>query len=123
MDLTHISGYLVRNQAPVEDSTTYFYANGYFLNELSRGGLTIPHDGICQWTYFCYILFQEICDNVCITSLVNMFLLISSTYRFKAGKREAIVLSNILLNNYSKLITPRSSKESSQKIIKLSTQN
>ena len=122
MALIDIAGYVIRNsESEYNDTTNYMLQYGDYLNEVNRGGLAIPGDSVCQWSIFCYILFHEIANKVCRKSLCNSLMMISEYYTLNIEKRHGIIMSSILLKNHCILFTPRSSKESKQKILKLST--
>ena len=121
--LVYIAGYIVYKDEPVDDTFTYYEKFGNFTNVLNRGGLAIPPDSICQFCFFSYILFNEVKTNVCRQSLCNAFMVISEVYSLNIGKKHEIIICNIFLNNYVHLFTPRSSKEGSQKFIKLFSKN
>ncbi|XP_066911172.1 uncharacterized protein [Clytia hemisphaerica] len=125
MSLIYMAGYVARKDEMSEQElfdATMFYAQKYgkYLHELDRGGLKIPTDTICQWTMFSYIMFNHIRHLVCRTSLSDVLMSIAHTYAFGSiTKNNAMILSNIFLNNFCKSQTPRSSKEASQKVLKL----
>ncbi|XP_066923516.1 uncharacterized protein [Clytia hemisphaerica] len=125
MSLIYMAGYVARKDEMSEQElfdATMFYAQKYgkYLHELDRGGLKIPTDTICQWTMFSYIMFNHIRHLVCRTSLSDVLMSIAHTYAFDSiTKNNAMILSNIFLNNFCKSQTPRSSKEASQKVLKL----
>ena len=54
MALIYIAGYIVRNYY-IEDMFKYHKKYGVFVNDLNRGGLTIPGDSVCQWSFYCYV--------------------------------------------------------------------
>ena len=122
MALFYIAGYIVRNDEQLEDGRAYFHRDGYYLREMNRGGLTIPDDNACQWTCFSYIVFHFVCTKVCRMSLARILLTISNSYDLNMEMRHSVTLSNILINNYCKAKTPRSTKETKQKVLKLSDQ-
>ena len=39
-----------------------------FLKTTDRGGLKIPGDKVCQWTFYSYIVFHEVVNDTCRTS-------------------------------------------------------
>ena len=125
MGLVYVAGYIVRNCDEETDCDTYEYFEKYgqYLQDLSRGGLSLPSDNVCQWTFLCYILFVSL-DlekySVCRTSLMRYFQDISVHHSLNFVKYSRS-LANIFLNNYAKLNTPRSSKEPALKVLKLST--
>ena len=98
----------------------YYEKFGDYLNSIDRSGLKIPPDNVCQWVFFCFILFHYIKDKVCRRSLSDIFLLVSEFYFFKINHPHCNTLANIFLNNYCAQITPRSNKEPALKVLKLS---
>ena len=82
MALVYISGYIMRNDSITEDSHFYFEKYGNFLNEMNRGGLKIPGDSMCQWVIFCYIVFHEVNEKTCRTSLSKIKVLSREVGRF-----------------------------------------
>jgi len=126
MSLVYIAGYVTRKDGEIgEDellSVTTFYHQkfGSFTDGVDRGMLNIPNDRACQWTFFSYILFSSIKQKVCQKSLSTALDNIASHYSFNMSKLHSRTLSNIFLNNHCIASTPRSSKESQQKVLKLS---
>ena len=126
MSLVHIAGYVTRRDGELSEeellNVTMFYFKefGDYTKKLDRGGLNVPTDNICQWTFFCYMIFNSVKNQVCRKSLSKIFMLISTTYEFHVQQRHANILSNIFFKNYCVESTPRSSKEAKQKVIKLS---
>ena len=68
MSLVYIAGYLTRNDAELSEDqmlerTTFYYQKyGKFTNALDRGGLNIPSDYCCQWTFsplYCSIQLRQ----------------------------------------------------------------
>ena len=127
MSLVYIAGYVTRKDDALSESdmleVTMFYVEKYgeVLKELDRGGLKYPTDTACQWTFFCYSIFQSVRNKICRRSLANIFMLIAEHYAMKhITKKHATILSNILINNFCKAENPKSTKESSLKVLKLS---
>ena len=123
--LVYIAGYLARNSELNEDelfeSTTFYHQTyGSYLDELDRGGLQIPTDTVCQWTIFCYCMFEVVKDHVCRNSLADLFMTVSNMHSLDQNLKRAKTLTNIFSNNHCRLTTPRSKKEPSQKVLKLS---
>lgn len=128
MSLVHMAGYVTRHDDLSErellDVTTFYYQKyGDYTKSLDRGGLKVPSDTACQWTFFCHILFSCVKDQVCRTSLANLFMMISDMHTFNMNRKHANILSNIFFKNYCIESTPRSSKEPNQKVLKLSEKN
>jgi len=130
MSLVYMAGYITRNDEALEEedllghTKCYFEKYDQFTKTMDRGGLKVPTDQACQWTFFCFILFHTVKDEVCRKSLSNLFKLISEFYDFVLCRNmkecHCLVFSNILLNKLCRKITPRSSKEPALKVLKLS---
>lgn len=123
LNLFHIAGFVIR-KIDIEDQNedTYYYREKYgtYTESLNRGGLVFPRDTVCQWAVFCFIIFEVIKNNVCRTSLMQVFQQISDHYGFIMQKCHCKTLANIFMNNFCKISTPILRKESKQKVIKLS---
>ena len=114
---------------------------GAYLNELSRGSLTFPGDGVCQWVIYSYILLDEINSSICRKRLcnerrrfkqelpytnknflyknsLNVLMIITDFYGIQNIEKQHS--RNILVKNYCHLYSPRSSKKSKLKLLKLS---
>ncbi|GFO14770.1 group XV phospholipase a2 [Plakobranchus ocellatus] len=118
--LVYIAGYVIRkDKEEVEDSCSYFEKFGAFTLSLSRGGLFQAGDSVCQWTIFCYMMFQSVWEKVCRNSLNEIFIEISQNYGFKMDKHHCFALSNILFNNLCNITNLPSDKEPKQKVLKL----
>ena len=126
MSLVYIAGYVTRNDPELSENqlleltTFYFQKYGKVTNELDRGGLNVPSDCCCQWTFFCFIIFNTVKTKVCRKSLCNIFMAISEFHTLNMSKTHGQILSNLLLKNYCKSSTPRSDKEPAVKVLKLS---
>ena len=127
MSLVYIAGYVTRNDEVLDENDlldeTMFYTDKYgeVLKELDRGGLKFPTDTARQWTFFCFSMFQSVKNKVCKKSLADIFMLIAEHHDMKSIRRcHAIILSNIFINNFCKVENPKSTKESSVKVLKLS---
>lgn len=126
MCLIYIAGYIVHKTENNDNDTFDYYEKfGAYLDHLNRGGLKKPGDCVCQFVILCYIFFMSLDDKatLCRTALASYFNLVQDFYLFGELKKRSLkckILSNILLNNYSKYCTPRSSKEPAQKVLKLS---
>ena len=120
MSLFHIAGYITRKDEELFDTSPLYAAKfGKYTSELDRGLLNIPTDRACQWVFLCYIMFCVIKEKVCRRSLVSIFLEISEQFKFAMKKSHGTALANILFKNLCLAESPRSSKESRSKIIKL----
>ena len=120
MVLVYVAGYVVRHH-DVGDNTYLIFAQfGSYLRDLNRGKLQIPGDSTCQWAFFCYIMFHEVVNFTCRSSLCKIFQLISDYFRLSVTPDQCFILSNIFFNNYCSLCSPRSNREPKQKVLKLS---
>ena len=126
MALVYIAGYVTRKDPELREKdllsqTTFYHQQfGDYLDSLDRGSLNIPSDCSCQLTFFCYIMFNSV-KQVCRKSLCNIFVLISEFHSLGMGKQHGTVLANIFLKNFCSTVNPRSNKERSLKVLKLST--
>ena len=101
--------------------TNFYYEKyGHFTVSLDRGGLNVPFDCACQWTFFCFIMFNTVKDKVCRRSLCNIFMSVAEFYSFNMAKQHGMILANIFLKNHCANSTPISGKEPALKTIKLS---
>jgi hypothetical protein len=117
--LVYIAGYITRKDECEDDTNYYYQRYGSFTDEINRGGLKLPGDSICQWTFFSYVIFHMVAGETCRKSLSNLLMLISELHNFNLTRRHASIMSNILFNNHCHLYSPRSEKEPKQKILKL----
>ena len=126
MALVYIAGYVTRKDEEYSEEeildVTCFYASRYgtYLSGLDRGFLKIPDDKTCQWTFLSFIMFMSIKDKVCRNSLSRILLDISEFFELDKKLHHARILANIFLKNLCRASTPRDSKESSLKVLKLS---
>ena len=125
MALVHVAGYVTRNDDVTDDDLfegdmKYYRKYGAFTQSIDRGGLNVPSDTACQWTFYLFIMFNAVKYRVCRTSLSKLFMMISDSYGFNMKKVHAMILSNVFLKNHCLQLTPRSNKEPRQKILKLS---
>ena len=129
MSLVHVAGYVTRKDLAVDEdelleTTTFYYQKyGKYTDIMDRGGLNVPSDTACQWVFFCYLMFNAVKHNVCRTSLSNIFMQVAEMHSFNMSRTHARILSNVFFNNHCRLMTPRSTKESKQKVLKLSEDN
>ena len=106
------------------DSHCYASEYGNYLHELGRGGFKVPGDnnlflltGDCYlWIYY----FLPSSEITCRTSLTNVLMIVSNIYRLDFKINHGLILLNILFNSYYKLYFPRSKKEPTQQLLKLS---
>ena len=126
MVLVYIEGYITRNDSGSSEekllNETTFYHQIYeqYLDAMDRGGFNIPTNDTCQWSIFCFILFNAVKEKVFRKSFCKLCMMVSEYYDFDTEKRHGTMLSNILLKNLAKVTSPRLGKEAALKILKLS---
>ena len=126
MVLVYIAGYITRNDSGSSEekllNETTFYHQIYeqYLDAMDRGGFNIPTNDTCQWSIFCFILFNAVKEKVFRKSFCKLCMMVSEYYDFDMEKRHGTMLSNILLKNLAKVTSPRLGKEAALKILKLS---
>ena len=91
MALVYIAGYIVRKDTEIDDSHEYYEKYGSFTDNLNRGGLSLPGDSACQWTFFSYIMFKIVTDHVCRKSLSNILVLISEMHMLNMNRSQAFI--------------------------------
>ena len=123
--LVYVAGYVTRKDGTLSEehlldlTTFYFQKYGDYTHSVDRGGLNVPSDNACQWTFFCYIMFNTVKEKVCRLSLTNVFMSVSDFYSFNMERDHGDILANILLKNYCLQETPRSGKEPALKVLNL----
>ena len=101
MSVVYIAGYLTRKDKELSEEqllelTTFYQQKfGSITDSLDRGGLNIPSDCACQWTFFSYIMFNIVKDKVCRKSLCNLLIVVSEFYSFTVEKHHGHILANI----------------------------
>ena len=73
-----------------------------------------------QWFIFCLVLFEQLSVEFCRTFLMNQFLSVSQKFQLGIDDRHCRTLANMFLKNLAIIKSPRCSKESRQKLLKLS---
>ena len=117
MVLVYIAGYITRNDSRSSEekllNETIFYHQKYgqYLDAIDRVGLNIQTDNTCQWSIFCFMLFNAVKEKVCRKSFSNLCMLVSEYYDFETEKRHGVILSNILLKDLAKVTSPHLGKE------------
>ena len=91
---------------------------GDLLRAMNRGGLKIPRHTVCQWAMFCVAFFTTLESPACKTAPVRYLSDILSFHRLSIPSSHCFTMANILLR-CSILNTPFSSREPSQKLLKL----
>ena len=119
--LVYIAGYVTRRDTDKEGETHFYHEEfGQYTDTLDRGGLNVPSDKACQWSIYCYIVYNVVKDCVCRTSFMRIAMALSEMFKFGMEERHARILANIFIKNYVCAATPRSSKEPALKRLKLS---
>ena len=112
MVLVYIAGYITPNDSGSSEekllNETIFYHRKYgeHLDAMDRGELNIPTDDTCQWSIFCFILFNAVKEQICRKSFCNLSMMVSEYCDFDMEKRHGIILSKILLKNLVKVPSP-----------------
>ena len=120
LSINHIADIVERKSKGEEsDTKEYFKRYSDYFDALNRGQLCEPGDNVTQWTIFCFILFTQLSEDLCRTFVVNQFVDVAEKYCLTITVPQCRVLANILLNNYSVLKTPASTKEARLKELKL----
>ena len=121
LTLVYIAGYVTRkDKSNANDTFNYVEQFGRSTLGLDRGGLIIPSDSICEWVYFCYIIFYSVVKDVCRNSLCDIFLDIAERFMLEVEKKHGSILSNVLVNSYCRLNSPVSNCKPKVKVFKLS---
>ena len=68
MALIYVAGYVVRNDGEIDDTFTYHDKYGAFIDDLNRGGLTIPGDSAGQWSFYSYVTFREVITTTAVST-------------------------------------------------------
>ena len=120
--LIYIAGYVKKKAGQLKENDTDFYykKHGKYLDALDRGQLIKPQDSVVQWCILCLIFFTQLQSIECRIFVTDAFFSISECYFFGVTAKHCRILSNIFMKNYAILCTPRSIKESSLKVLKLS---
>ena len=122
MVLVYIAGYVMRNDSGsseeklLNETTFYQQKYGQYLDDMDRGGLNIPTDDTCQWSIFCFILFNAGKEKVYRKSFCNLCMMVFAYYDFDMEKQHGLILSNILFKNLAKVTSLCLRKEPALKI-------
>ena len=119
--ILYIARHLQKQESQIRDNDTMYYYDkfGKYLDQLNREALVLPQDHLVQWCIYCFVLFTQIGRQICRTFLINLFISISEKWHFNISLKHCTILSNIFFKNYSLFRSPRSSKETSLKVLKL----
>ena len=82
MALVHVAGYVTRNDDVTDDDLfevdmKYYRKYGAFTQSIYHGGLNLPSDTGCQWTFYSFIMSNAAKYRVCRTSLSKLCMMIS----------------------------------------------
>lgn len=108
--LVYVSGFLCKTHEGLRmNDTTYEYiANGSYQDELDRGKLTVPVDGVVHFVYYMYITFLVMLGDdkpkPCFFALVEAGRLINDYFDLVDDDSLSVccrTVCNILLNNCS----------------------
>ena len=94
----------LEDKVPVDVKQTLVYTAGYV---------------VCQWAFFCFIVFEVVKHVVCRSSLHKLFMEISEFYAFYVPNQSFQILANSLLKNFCIHGTPLPPNEVKQKVLKL----
>ena len=86
---------------------------------MNRGSLKIPHDSVCEWVMYGYVMFHEVVEVTFRISLCKILVNISKCYNLKIEVTCCYFCKHIV-QNYYYLYSPKSTKEPKQKMLKLS---
>ena len=110
--LLYISGYVAHklpdlsNQLEEDDTIDEYLKHGQLIDEQNRGGLSIPRDGLVQFTYYCYIAFiiQQDLDQTCQKTYIDYFYQINDYVNLlpRDTSKVCSILTNTFLNNWTK---------------------
>ena len=98
MVLVYIAGYITRNDSGSSEekllNETTFYHQIYeqYLDAMDRGGFNIPTNDTCQWSIFCFILFNAVKEKVFRKSFCKLCMMVSEYYDFDTEKRHGTML-------------------------------
>ena len=84
MTLVYISGYVARHEDHSPENTFMYYEKyDLFLSDMNRGSLNIPHDSVCEWVMYGYVMFHEVVEVTFRKSLCKILVNISECYNLK----------------------------------------
>lgn len=124
--LLYIAGYITRNDSTssneklLNETSFYHQTYGKDLDAIDRCGVNMPTDKTCQWSIFCFILFNAVEEKVYRKSFCNLCTMVSEYYHFEMKNRYRLILSYILLKGLAKVTSPRLGKGPALKKLKLS---
>ena len=89
MVLAYIAGSITYNDSGsseeklLNEASFYHQKYGQYLDAMDVDGLNIPTDNTCQWSIFCFILFNAVKEKVCRKSFCNLCMMVSEYYDFE----------------------------------------
>ena len=91
MGLVYVSGYVSRYDDDFD------FKIWFFVDDLNRGKLKIRGDCVCQWSFFCCIMFHELAQVTCVESLCRVFQMSSKLFSFGITYKQCRILSNVVV--------------------------
>ena len=84
MTPVYIAGFVTRHEDPSPEDTFMHYENyDHFLSDMNRGSLKIPHDSVCEWVVYGYVMLHEVVEVTCRKSFCKILVNISECYNLK----------------------------------------
>lgn len=119
----YIAGYIARKHPITEaeifiNIALHYHEYECFLKEIDRDDLKVPLDTIVLWMFFCF-LFDAVKSKVCRNSLTKTFMLESEMHYFNTESAWNYIVK-YFFKNYCLFAFPKSSKEPTLKVLKLS---
>ena len=84
MTPVYIAGYVTRHEdhSP-EDRFMYYEKYSHLLSDMNCGSLKIPHNSVCEWVVYGYVMFYEVVEVTFRKSLCKILVNISECYNLK----------------------------------------
>ena len=126
--LVYVAGYLCKQHGLCCDDTLYEYRTyGAFQDELNRGRLAIPGDGVVHFLYFMYVSFLLLSADrskpkPCFNVLFEAGLAINDCYDLLSDdlvEKCCRTVCNVILNNCSNSVDQLGCAETRVKLAKL----
>jgi hypothetical protein len=128
--LIYVSGYVdfkTGGSDNDEEADTYFQYDEHrsYFDTVNRGGLTVPPDSIVVFCYYSYVAFSILSADraPCFNAIMRCCKAVCRTYKlvsYSRRKHVCKIMTNILLNNFSRLMTAPRAGERLMKLAKLS---
>ena len=110
-----IAGYIFHKD---ERLMTQFFIMKNMIKIIDLGGLNIPVDMVCQWTFYSYFLFHEVVNDTYRTPLFNLVMMILEYDNLNIDRNHGSAVANIILKNHSYLYFVHFERELKSKILK-----